>query len=421
VRRLIALGAGAVAAGALACASAGTPPGGPEDHSPPEIISITPDSGETHVNIKSVEFKFDETVSDRPIGATDLAQIFLISPRNGEAKVSWHRSRIDVRPKNGFKPNTAYRVTLLPGLVDLRSNVRKTTTTIIFSTGATFPNLSITGIVFDWAAQHVVNGAYMEAVWRNDTSVVYLAATDSAGQFDLGPLPVGTYTVRALIDQNNNRMLDRGEKWDTATVTVVDARPHIELDAIERDTTPAALENVQVIDSVSFRVTFDKPLDPRIPLQPALVRLQHPDSSQIDIAQVQWQRDYDRRKAAIDSARRADSIKAAAPPSAPSPAAPAPAVAAPPTRSAPPAPKPSALPPDRGIVITIAPPARLVPTETYRVTLIGMRNLVGRSTPQTRVFTVPKPPPPKITPDTAKKPPARPPGTPPPKPPHSPQ
>ena len=322
MRRLI----GAALAGlALACASAGTPPGGPEDHTPPQIVSITPDSGETNVKLKHVEFKFDEVVSDRPVGAAQLDQIFLISPRNGQPDVSWHRTRIDVRPKNGFRANTAYRVTMLPGIVDLRSNVRKVATSIVFSTGSGFPPMSILGRVFDWAAQRPANGAYIEATLRTDTTVVYLGATDSLGEFDVGPLPPGIYTVRALIDANNNRMLDRNEKWDTATVAVRDIRPHFDMLAIERDTTPAALESITALDSVSLRVTFDKPLDPRIPLQPALVRLQHADSSAIEVARVQWQSEWDRQKLARDSARKADSLKAAQPPGA---AAPTPACAA---------------------------------------------------------------------------------------------
>ena len=178
-----------------ACASAGSPPGGPEDHAPPEILAITPDSGELNVKVKSVEFKFDEVVSDRPIGATELDQIFLISPRNGPPRVSWHRSKIDVRPKNGFRPNTTYRVTLLPGLADLRNNVRKDARSIVFSTGSSFPPYRIVGTAFDWVAQHVVNGAYIEATLKSDTTVVYLAASDSLGSFEIGPLPAGTYTV----------------------------------------------------------------------------------------------------------------------------------------------------------------------------------------------------------------------------------
>ena len=148
MRRLIAL----VLVGG--CASAGAPPGGPERKTPPEIVSISPDSGQINVKIKSAEFRFDEVVSDRPSSsATGLDQLFLVSPRNGTAVVSWHRTRINVRPRNGFRPNTAYRITMLPGLVDLRGNVRKDTRTILFSTGATFPAYSILGRVFDWAAE----------------------------------------------------------------------------------------------------------------------------------------------------------------------------------------------------------------------------------------------------------------------------
>src|SRR5262249_4599229 len=140
VRRLTALAVSAVAAFSLACASAGAPPGGPDRHTPPEIVSISPDSGATKADVRSVEFKFDEVVSERPSGVgTNLDALFLISPRDGSPNVGWHRNRITVRPRNGFRANTAYRVTMLPGLADLRGNVRKTATTIAFATGATFP------------------------------------------------------------------------------------------------------------------------------------------------------------------------------------------------------------------------------------------------------------------------------------------
>jgi hypothetical protein len=401
VRRLILpLAAAAVAA----CASAGPPPGGPEDHSPPQIISLRPDSGQLNAKVKEVQFQFDEVVSDRPTGAASLDRMFLISPRNGEPRVSWHRSRISVRPERGFRDSTAYRITMLPGIADLRGNVRKDGATLVFSTGPTFPTLGIVGTVFDWAGQAIAKGAYVEAVAKRDTTVVYLTASDSSGQFDLGPLPAGDYTVRALIDQNSNRVFDRNEKWDSASVSVAATRPSVELDLIERDSVPPAFANVTVDDSVTITIAFDKPLDPTIPLQPALVALKRADSSDVTVTRVEWAMAHARARAAADSARRADSLRAAGNPP--------PAAAPPPTpagvRAPPPPRKPKSPAPERAIVATVSPSTPMLPGQTIRVTTRALRNLLGKSSELTRTVTVPRPAPrdtsQKARPDSAKAP-----------------
>ena len=372
------------------CASAGAPPGGAERHAPPEIVSISPDSGQTNVGVKVVEFRFDEVVSDRPSGsgATLLDQLFLISPRDGGPDVSWHRSRITVRPKKGFRANTAYRITMLPGLVDLRGNSRKDSRTIVFSTGPTFPPFNIHGRVFDWAAQRPAIGAYIEAVSRADTTIVYVTATDSVGFFEAGPLPAGEYTVRGLIDQNANRILDRNEKWDTVSVPVQTRSPIVELDAIERDTTPAFFENVVALDSLTLRLTFDKPLDPGIQLQPAIFRVQRADSSELQIVRVQWQSAYDQARQAqtADSLKRADTTTRA------QPAVPVPPVVPTGGRgAAAPALKPQNPPPEKGIVLTLAPTTPVLPTLRYMVTSRAARNLLGKSSVITRGITISKP------------------------------
>jgi hypothetical protein len=415
VRRLVAL---VLLAG---CASSGAPPGGPERHTPPEIVSVTPDSGDRNITAKVVEFRFDEVVSDRSAtsGGT-LDQIFLVSPRTGSTDVSWHRSRITVRPHGGFRPNMAYSVTMLPGLVDLRGNSRKDARTIVFSTGAEFPSFSIPGRVFDWAAERPSASAYIEATSQADTNIVYLASADTSGQFDIGPLPSGTYLVRALIDQNANRVLDRNEKWDSTTVVVANVRHYVELDAIERDSVPPAIDNVQLLDSVTLRVSFDKPLDPRLPLQPALIRLQHADSSELQVTRVLFAAPFDaaRLAANADSLKRADSVRAAQRPGTPAaaPAAPLPPVPTPGgARNPPPPPKPQFPPPDKAIIITVAPNTPLFPATTYVLNGLGFRNLVGHADKVHRTFTPPKP----IPRDTTTKKPAapavrdttRPPGT----------
>lgn len=402
MRRLIAaatLGVAGAAVALLGCASAGQPPGGPARKDPPQVLSITPESGETNVKIREATFTFDEVVSDLPsmTGATGLDQIFLVSPEDGAASVSWHRSKVTVKPRKGFRANTAYRLTMLPGLADLRGNVRKTGLSIVFSTGPTFPPFSIPGRVFDWTAGIPANGAYIEAVSHPDTNLVYITASDSAGQFDVGPLPAGTYTVRALIDANSNRKLDRNEKWDSTTVTISTTRPAIELDAIERDSVPAFFANVNVEDSTTLRVEFDKPLSPSNTLSPEMLTLQRSDSSRLQVSGVLWATTFDSLRKVRDSVRRADSLRTVdtgrARPPAPRPPTPTPTPTLPTPRRAPPPPKPRTPAPSKAIIVTLAPATPLSVGSTYRITVRGLRNLVGNTREITRTFSVPKPPP----------------------------
>src|SRR4029079_5166222 len=130
----------AVAALTIACASPGMPPGGPADTEAPQIVKIVPDSAKTGTSPKEVIFRFDEVVSERPAGATSLAGLFLISPTDGQPRVDWHRDEISVRPRRRWRENTAYTITLLPGLADLRGNARNTGAMTMFSTGAAIPS-----------------------------------------------------------------------------------------------------------------------------------------------------------------------------------------------------------------------------------------------------------------------------------------
>ena len=142
-----------------ACASAAPPPGGPEDKLPPKVVRIVPDTNALNVHPDNVSFFFDEVINDRGSGEQEVDRYFLVSPSDGEPHVSWHRSRIDVRPRKGFINGVAYTVTLLPGLSDLSNNHMKEGKSIIFSTGAAIPPYKITGIVFDWAGERPAAGA----------------------------------------------------------------------------------------------------------------------------------------------------------------------------------------------------------------------------------------------------------------------
>lgn len=398
--RLIALGAAVVL---VACASLSRPPGGPERHTPPEIVTISVDTNATNVKSGKIQIFFDEIISEHPQisiagaqGAPTLEGVVIVSPQTGPTNVGWHRDHIDIEPKGGFRPNTAYRITLLPGITDIRGNVRKDLTTFVFTTGATLPVFSILGQVFDWQINTAAPAATVEAIAHAGTkdSVVYIAIADSTGRYDIGPLDSGTYLVRGFIDADNNRAIGPLEKWDTLSVTVTDHRPVVELRVIQRDTAPPGIQQVAVMDSTWIRITLDKPFDPTTTLQPALVVLKRADSSVVEVIAVMTEARAQATRPRPDSTR--DTTRRAAPVPTP-PAA---------VSTLPPTPKPSVPPPERVIVLHLGPGAALKPDSQYVVTVRGIRNLIGHAGSASFEFTVPKPPPP------VPKPPIKPPPSP---------
>lgn len=274
-----------IAALTSACASPGIPPGGPVDTEAPKLIGISPDSGATSATPKEVRFRFDELVSERPAGVPTLNALFLISPRDGEPRVDWHRSEIAVRPRRGWKANTPYTVTMLPGISDLRGNVRNTGGTIVFSTGATIPSSYVAGTIFNWTNGAVVPRAFIEARPTGDTSIVYVAVADSTGAFRFPNLPPDTYRLRGIIDDNSNKGLDPREAWDTSTVTLRDSL-RAELFAFPHDSVAPRVSGVVVRDSVTLEVLFDHPLDPTQPLTPASISIKRADSTVVPVAAV---------------------------------------------------------------------------------------------------------------------------------------
>ena len=64
-------------------------PGGPEDRNPPRLLHVTPDSNAVNVHDRNVVFTFDETINDRGAGAQELDNFFLVSPSDGNPRVSY--------------------------------------------------------------------------------------------------------------------------------------------------------------------------------------------------------------------------------------------------------------------------------------------------------------------------------------------
>ena len=397
VRRLILLLA------AVGCAQLGAPPGGPEDKAAPHLLRISPDTNALNVRPKSIELRFDEIINERPAGAAaggDLGGLFLLSPRKGRVDVRWHRSRIEVRPRRGWAPNTTYTLTQLRGVSDLRGNADTTEHHYMFSTGATRSPSILRAQVFDWVAGRAAPRAYVEAVQLPD-SLTYATFADSLGRAVFPYITPGRYLVRAVVDANNNRVIDRRELFDSATVTVRDSVSH-EILAFVHDSAGPGVQSVEARDSLTLRVTFDRPLSPRRAVEQRQFSLKAADSSVVQIASVllgtafeKAEADSARARAVRDSVRQvqiADSIRRAnpnaAPPARPPTAAPTPARRPTPADTATPPPKPSAPIPETVAIVRLARP--LAPATSYRLRADSLLSLMGIYRSSDRVFSTPR-------------------------------
>lgn len=438
--RLIA-GLAAGLAAAAACANLGNPPGGPPDTEPPVILSIRPDSGAIVPGLRDpAVIQFDEVIEEVPGmgggggmgmvggafggsggGAQGLASLVLLSPVRGPVQVSWHRSAIRVRPKEGWRPDRVYRLELLAGISDLRRNRTETGRTVVFSTGPALPSASLAGRAVLWVEQRALPQGLIVAALAPDT-IGYLAYTDSSGAFRLDGIPAGQYVVYAIQDGNGNRRRDRREAYDSTLVTV-DSSASILLWAFAHDTVGPRIQQVEFVDSLTVRLVFSQALDVTRPLARAQVEiLSLPDSVPLPLDTVLTPAEYDsllaRARAVADTAGAApDSVPAAGAdttPRAPAPAA-APAAKPPPAFGPRPAgPAPVAAAADsalrRLLAARVAPSNRrlvrvarpLLPATRFLVRVSGVANLTGAVADAQAVFESPKPPEPAPA-DTAQR------------------
>ena len=427
LRATIASAAATIVLGTLGalggCAEIGRgPPGGPEDHAPPKLLKVTPDTGALHVKPKEVVFRFDEVVNERPTGANSLDGLVVLSPSDGVPRVSWHRQAISIRPRRGFRANTTYSVTLLPGMADLRGNVLKSASTTFFSTGGEIPRTALRGIVFDWVAGKPAPRALVQAFHPGDTTFAWIATTDSVGNFEIRAFPAGTYLVRAVLDANNNRTLDPREPFDTLVAAIADSA-RVELLAFVHDSLGPRIDRLATEDSLTLRVEFDKPYEPTHPVTAAQFVLLRADSTTVPIAALLSDSALSLEKEAAAKARadslqranptraRADTARARPVPNAPRPAGQA--VPLPSRRGAPsaagaaqrdtlPLPKPSRPSPVSRVNIRLGAP--LTPATTYRLRATDVWGLSGAPRTSDRVFTTPKPAPPAARDSTGSKP-----------------
>jgi hypothetical protein len=390
----------------LACAHILAPPGGPVDKTPPQLLAIYPESLGVYPDFKGdVEFQFDEVLSEGStpsigLGTGDLEKLVIVSPTREVPKVGWKRTRVTVRPREGWKPGRVYRVQLLPGVADVSRNRTDSGVVVTFTTGASLPTATLRGRVVDWVNHKAGAAALIEAVLAPD-SLIYRTYADSGGRYALTPIPQGSYLVFASIDQNRNQRRDYRESFDSVRAPPdTGAVPNLWM--FPHDTLAPRIQNVAAADSVSAIIQFSQMLDPAKRPDTAAIRLRIlPDSVPVAVLALMPPTLYDSLKAAAraraDTTRPADTTKAIRPRPIPLPRPMPHAKAAPDTVGLGQLLAERPQPYDK-LVVEVQQP--WVPGTKYLVEVHGVSNLSGASGDASGVLAVPVPP--KVPADTTK-------------------
>ncbi len=302
------------------CANQGSPPGGPRDLTGPQVVETFPDTfAVVDAFDGEIRIVFDERISERGAEGT-LDRAVMISPESGEIRVRHSSQALRVRMAGGFQPDQVYRVTVQPVVRDLFSNRMVQAFEFIFSTGAEMTPTVLAGLIVDRLTEQPVAGARVTAsVERppggeeSDDQVVptHVAITDSSGVYAFRYVPSGRYTIRAFTDENRNQEYDG---FEAVAIGLEELNPAdtllLNFALLLPDTTPAMVQTVDVVDSLTLSVEFDDFLDPASELT-GVSALLGPDSLRPpEVATILHERDYLGRQDVIqDSLHVSDSIQ----------------------------------------------------------------------------------------------------------------
>ena len=180
----------------LRCAAVGPPPGGPEDKTPPSLVSTSPPSGTTGVE---EGFTLELTFSERLHEETDGSALRIAPSIEEPLEVRLDKELLVVGFPNVLADDQTYILTLTRDLMDERRNRLDQTYQIAFSTGDVIAGSRIAGTVYGAAeGSSALVYLFREGELPDDSLLMrrpqYFTETDDSGRYAFDYLDAGRYT-----------------------------------------------------------------------------------------------------------------------------------------------------------------------------------------------------------------------------------
>ncbi len=214
------------------CAKRGTPSGGPQDITPPQITRTEPDNFSTNFKAEKIRLYFDEfiklqDVQNQLIVSPPLKYPPEVKPLGGANKY------VEIIIKDTLRENTTYTLNFGQSIVDNNEGNPNNFLTYVFSTGDYIDSLTLSGAVkdaFNRKADEFISVMLYELDTAYTDSTIYKSppnyitnTLDSLPLFELRNLKAGKYVLVALKDLNKNNLFNQrqdkiGFLKDTITI-----------------------------------------------------------------------------------------------------------------------------------------------------------------------------------------------------------
>ena len=215
-----------------ACASIGSPDGGPYDETPPVFLGSTPEPFALGVKEKRVTLEFDEFVKIEKAAE----KVVISPPQITQPIIKTNGKSIVVELDDSLKKNTTYSIDFSDAIVDNNEGNPLGNFALLFSTGDQIDTLAVSGTVLNASnlepIKGILVGLHSNLADSAFTTLPFerVSRTDADGRFTIRGIAPGKYRAYALQDVNQNYRFDQKNEMlaflDSLIVPYTEVRMH---------------------------------------------------------------------------------------------------------------------------------------------------------------------------------------------------
>ena len=240
-----------------ACASIGTPDGGPYDETPPKVVQSTPKNKATNSDRRKISILFDEYIK-----IENASEKVVVSPPQKEMpNIRTVGKQVKIDLYDSLQANTTYTIDFSDAIVDNNEENPMGQYTFSFSTGETIDTMEVSGTVLNaenlepikgiLVGLHAADSAFHDSLFTT-APLIRVARTNGSGKFTIKGVKNGRYRVYALKDMDGDYAFSQKSEtlaFDTIAFETMH-KPDIRPDTLWHDSTH--INKIRMVPFIHF-------------------------------------------------------------------------------------------------------------------------------------------------------------------------